>query len=272
MKNALQRSHIRQLFQLVGALALLLVAACGSRHVDTSIPLNEARVLNNELSGSYVRTVELMEHSAAVAAELGRLPDGVGAADFDVAMFRQVLEACFTQSVDYLPGTNTDAVPRRATAELGPDHIPLTGRTEVGRARPCAPPRLVSLESYIQVIDADLRAFLSTRILEVDALRVNLKDVLIAQLDDLDKRAGVARDEVVRLRELAEERRALSQTSGVSEESRRQTEIDYDAMLRELDQVQDVLAQVEEHYERMRTQRRQLIELAARAIAELGTP
>jgi DNA repair exonuclease SbcCD ATPase subunit len=253
------------------ATILLLLTACGGAPVDTSIPIDEARLVNGELAGAYVRTRDLLEESAETSRRLATLPPEVNAADLDADQLRHVLEACYTQTIDYRHGVDMDALPRRAEAQLGADHRPLTDRVEVGRVRACQPARMIALEAYLDVVDRPTRAFILDRVLVVDALRVNLKDVLVAQVDALERTAAEARAALMRLREVSAERRAVAQTSSdLTEEERRRVEVDFETISQELDQVESVLEQVDEEISDMRQLRRQLVEEAARNIAMMG--
>lgn len=257
---------------LAGSLVLCFAAAgCGSRQVDTSIPVNDARNLNSDLSAAYVRTTDLLEGCAESAAQVGRLPSGVDGNDFDVAMVREVLLSCFTEPTSIAIGADMEELPRRAEALVGEGYTPLTERGAVGRIDPCAPARMIALEAYLDVVSPDLRAFLTDRTLAVDALRVNLKDVAIAQLDDLERFSNDAASELVRLRTLTEERRALAQGSELDEEAQRQSDRDYDAMIAELDQIGAILETLQGEITNMRSLRRTLVEDVERDLAVMGT-
>lgn len=252
-------------------LALAGTAACGGKQVDTSIPLNEARNLNSDLSAAFVRTSDLVAESASVVARLGTLPNGVRANDFDIALVREVLLSCFSEPTGIAPGTALDELPRKAEAVAGAGHTPLTVRPAVGRAPACRPARLIALEAYLDVVRAELREFLLTRTLEVDAVRVNLRDVAVAQLDNLERVASDTTARLASLRATTEERHALALTADLDEEARRQHDRDYDAILVELDQIAAVLADVNTEATQLRQLRRTLIEEAERNITAMGT-
>lgn len=256
------------------AVCLILVSgltACGGKQAETTIPLDEARVLNSEITSSFVRTQSLLEESSVIARTLSVLPSGLTASDFDGDMVREVLAACFTSSVVLERESGADEVPRGAVAEPGPSHRPLTERPAVGRALACAPARMHALESYVTSAQAPVREFLMERVLRVDVLRVDLNDTLVAQLNELEDTASEVRAEAERLRGVAEERRATAQASGSDDLARRQNELDYDAITGEFDQITAVLDQIDSQLSDMRQVRRQLIEEATRNIALLGT-
>lgn len=259
-------------YRLAGCLILVSgLAACGGKQVDTTIPLDEARVLNSEITSTFVRAQSLLEESTVTTRTLSELPSGLTAADFDGDLVREVLAACFTASVVMAPGSDADEVPRGAEAETGPDHRPLTERPPVGRVLPCAPARMHALESYVTSAQPAVHDFLLQRVLDVDTLRVNLGDTLVAQLNALEDTANAVRAEAERLRGVAEERRAMAQTSSEDDLARRQNELDYDAIIGEFDQISAVLDQIDGNLADMRQVRRQLIEEATRNIAVLGT-
>jgi hypothetical protein len=233
------------------------------------MPVNEARALNSDTTSTYVRTVGLLESATGTARSIGTLPDGMTADDFDTAMVREVLESCFTETVTFAPGVNVAQAPGEATAELGPDLRPLTERPAVGRMVACTPARMRVLESYASTAMPEAREFVTQRVLMVDALRVNLNDVLVVQLDGLDNVADAARAEAERLRIVAEERRALAQTS-TEDSVRTQADTDYDTIMQELEQVTSIVDQIDQGVTEMRRLRRQLIDEAARNIAQLG--
>lgn len=264
------RNARNRLLVCVGAIACGLVA-CGSPQVDTSLPVDEARLLNSDVSTSWVRTQELLQDVAMGTERLGTLPPEIGPEDFDIAMVRHTLESCFTETVEWVPGADLERQPRRATAEAGEGHTPLTERPPVGRAQACQPSRMIAMEAYLEVVPGELRGFLLDRTLEVDALRVNLKDVLVSWLDALEADVADARIAMERLRGEAEQKRALAQTSDVDEQARAQAERDYDTVLTELEAVQAVLARFDEQFSDMRALRRQLVEQAARNLATMGT-
>lgn len=249
-----------------------LLAACGGKSVDTTIPLDEARLLNSEISATYVRTVTLLEETAAAVDAIGVFPDGVDPSDVDTDLLRHALESCFTETIALVPGTALDEVPRGAETEAGPEHGVLTRRTTVGRVQACNPPRMLALESYLPVVDEAASAYIVDRVLVVDVLRANLKDVLVMQLDDLERVTADSENELIRLRELAAERRALAQTADLSPEDRRQTEVDYETITQELDTVESTLGQIGEEIGEWRRLRRNLVDQTAANIAALGTP
>ena len=255
---------------LVAGLVASFAVACGGAPVDTSIPVDEARLLNSEIAAAYVRAQDLLETSTDTSRILGMIPPEVPAEELDAEMLRHVLEACYTQTIAYVPGVDLDILPRRAEAVAGESHRPLTDRADVGRVRACDPARMIALEAYLDVVDEEVDAFIIERVLTVDALRVNLKDVLVAQLDTLDRVSTEAGAELSRLREVAAERRALAQTADLTDAERRQNEIDYEAIVQILDDVEGILEQVTAGLGDMRQLRRQLVEEAARNIALLG--
>lgn len=253
------------------AFVCFVLAACGGAPVDTSIPVDDARLVNSELSAAYVRARDHLEGATETSRRLAIIPPEIPADDLDVDQLRHVLEACYTQTVAYTADADMENVPRRAEAEAGEGHRPLTDRAHVGRVRHCDPARMLSLEAYLDVVDDQLDAFIIERVLMVDALRVNLKDVLVAQLDALERAASDAGAELLRLRELSAERRAIAQTStDLTDEERRRVEVDFETISQELDQVESVLGQVNDELSDMRQLRRQLVEEAARNIALMG--
>lgn len=258
-------------YRLAGCLILISgISACGGKQVDTSIPLDEARVLNGEITSRFVRTQSLLEDSSVAARTLSELPQEIDAADFDADLVREVLTACFTSSIVMAEQRNADEVPRGAVAETGPDHRPLTERPPVGRVLPCDPARMHALESYVTSAQPLVHDFLLNRVLVVDALRVDLNDTLVAQLNELEDTADEVRAESERLRGVAEERRAMAQSSSTDDLARRQNELDYDSIIGEFDQITAVLDQIDNNLADMRQVRRQLIEEATRNIAMLG--
>jgi uncharacterized membrane protein YccC len=125
------------------------------------------------------------------------------------------------------------------------------------------------LESYASTALPEVKEYVMQRVLDMDALRVNLNDVLVQQLEALENVATRARMDADRLRLTAEERRALAQSS-TDEATRTQAESDFDAVTASLDQVMAVVEQIEAGITDMRQLRRQLIEEAARNLAQLG--
>ncbi len=248
------------------------IAACGGKQVDTSIPIDEARVLNSEISTTYVRTRTLLEETTERVRALDRMPEEIDPADIDTDLLRHVLEACFTETVSIARGVDQGETPMEATAELGPDHAPLTNRERVGRLDACTPPRMLALETYLDVIEAHEREFVLGAVLEADIVRANLKDVLVVQIDEIERMTGTATTELLRLRETAEERRALAQTADLTPEGQQQTEVDYETITQELDQVEDRLTQLAGEIGDWRRLRRQLVDEAAARISALGTP
>ncbi len=246
-------------------------AACGGKQLDMTIPVEDARALNSEVSARYVRTRTLLEDATHDARTIGLLPDELPADDLDVDLLRHVMEACFSQGVSHVRDVDLEQVPRAARAELGEPHEPLTARPPVGRALACDPARMLALETYLDVVDPEIADFMSGRVLLVDELRVDLKDVLEAQLDDLERTVASANAELVELRETSAERRALAQTSDMPPDDKRRVEIDYETITQELDQIEAVLGQISGELTSMRQLRRQLVDEAARSIAEFGT-
>lgn len=257
----------------IGTVGLLmgLVMACGGAPADTSIPLDEVRRLNNQLSTSYVRTTDLLAQASQASVTAGMIPPEYNPQDFDVAMVREVLAACFTQSVATVPGTQDTEVPRAAIAEPGEDRGPLTRRAAVGRVRACNPPRLLALETYLQVVDPALRTFLLQRTLDVDALRANLGDVIPANLDALERQGTEATAEAARLRALVESRRSAGAAAAGSEDSAASEEQRYHQALDELDQIDALLLQLGTEVRQLRQMRRQLVDDTVRSISAMGT-
>lgn len=258
-----------RLLSFVGLMAGL--AACGGKQLDTTIPIDDARLLNSELSATYVRTATLLEDTTHAVNAIGAFPDGVDPADVDTDLLRHVLEACFTETIRMAADANTDDLPRGAETELGPEHAPLTGRETVGRLVACNPSRMLALESYLPVVDEPAQAYIVDRVQTVDILRADLKDVLVAQIDDVERVTVQATAELARLRETAAERRAIAQTADLTAEERRRTEVDYETITQELDQVEEILGQVTGELSDWRRLRRSLVDEAAQNIAALGT-
>ncbi len=262
---------MRPIRLLVATLSVAALAACGSAPVDTTIPVDDARLVNSELSAAYVRARNHLEDATDTSRRLSMIPPEIPVDELDVDQLRHVLEACYTQTIAYTSDADMENVPRAATAERGEAHRPLTDRSAVGRVHACDPARMLSLEAYLDVIDDELDAFIIERVLTVDSLRVNLKDVLVSQIDALERAATEAGGELLRLREVSAERRAIAQTStALTDEERRRVEVDFETISQELDQVEGVLEQVNEELSDMRQLRRQLVEEAARNIALMG--
>ncbi|MCB9519381.1 MAG: hypothetical protein H6699_00720 [Myxococcales bacterium] len=264
-------SPLRRLASLALATAALTAAACGGKQVDLSIPVDEARLLNSDVSTSFVRTRDLLADTAQTVRGLGTFPDGIDAQDVDVDLIRHVLNACVTETPEMVAGADRDALPRGARAELGPENAPLTQRPAVGRIEACNPSRMLALESYLDVVSPEEREFIVDRVLTVDVVRVNLKDVLVAQIADVERVAARAQAELLRLRSIANEKRAIAQTSDLSEEERRRVEVDFDQISAELTQVEDVLSQLDTELGDWQRLRRQLVDEAAQNITALGT-
>lgn len=245
------------------------LAACGGAPTDTSMPVNQARALNSDTTATFVRTQALLESATELARSAGTLPEGLTADDFDVAMVRQVLEACFTETVTMASGQSREGVPDPAVAEFGPEVRPLTERPAVGRMQPCRPARMQVLESYASTALPEVKEYVMQRVLDIDALRVNLNDVLVQQLEALENVAMRARMDADRLRLTAEQRRAQAQAQS-DESVRAQAESDFDVVTASLDQVIAVVEQIESGISDMRQLRRQLIEETARNLAQLG--
>jgi len=265
--ETVERSSQRKMWK--AAVAALWLVACGGAPADTSMPVDQARALNSDTTATFVRTQSLLESATALARGAGTLPEGLTADDFDVAMVRQVLEACFTETVALAEGQSREGVPDPAVAAVGPEIRPLTERPPVGRMQPCRPARMQVLESYASTALPEVKEYVMQRVLDMDALRVNLNDVLVQQLEALENVATRARMDADRLRLTAEERRALAQSS-TDEATRTQAESDFDAVTASLDQVMAVVEQIEAGITDMRQLRRQLIEEAARNLAQLG--
>lgn len=258
--------------RLTLAVAALVFAACGGKQVDTTIPIDAARVLNSEISSHYVRTRSLLEETTERVRAIDRVPPEVDVASIDTDLLRHVLEACFTEPAEFAPDADMNQTPRGALAELGPEHSPLTERPAVGRLEACNPARMLALETYLAVIDAPEVSYVTRAVLEVDALRANLKDVLVVQIDEVERMMGSAAVELVDLRGTAEERRALAQSADLTADERRRTEVDFETISQELDQVQDVLDQLDTDLSDWRRLRRQLVDEAASLISGLGSP
>lgn len=138
-------SPLRRLASLALATAALTAAACGGKQVDLSIPVDEARLLNSDVSTSFVRTRDLLADTAQTVRGLGTFPDGIDAQDVDVDLIEHVLNACVTETPEMVAGADRDALPRGARAELGPENAPLTQRPAVGRIEACNPSRMLAL-------------------------------------------------------------------------------------------------------------------------------
>lgn len=254
-----------------GIFVAAVLAGCGGAAVDTTIPLDQTRQLNTSLSVAYQRTNDLLIHASQVSGEMAMLPAGIGPDDFDVAMFREVVSACFTQTLQPTGGAASAEVPRPVQAQAGEARAPLTRRGDVGRVRPCSPNRLLALETYLNVVDASLQSFLLERLLAADSLRVNLGDVLPAMFDDLERRAEEAGGEAARLRVQVEQRRALAQSTLTSEQDRQENEQRYNQALDELDSIDALVAQIRGEIRDARGLRRSLVDETVRNIAALGT-
>lgn len=258
--------------RITASAVFLLGAACGGKQVETTIPIDAARVLNSEISSHYVRTRSLLEETTERVRTIDQIPADIDVASIDTDLLRHVLEACFTEGVSFAAGADQSETPRGATAEVGPEHSPLTDRPAVGRLTACNPPRMLALETYLAVIEPHESTYVTEAVLEVDALRVNLKDVLVVQIDEVERMMGSAAVELVDLRGTAEERRALAQTADLTPEERRRTEVDFETISQELDQVQDILDQLANDLGDWRRLRRQLVDEAAAVISGLGAP
>ncbi|MFT6398575.1 MAG: hypothetical protein ACJAYU_003334 [Bradymonadia bacterium] len=200
------------------------------------------------------------------------MPEEIAPADIDIDLLRHVLEACFTETVSVARGVDRSVTLSAATTELGPEHAPLTNRELVGRLDACGPSRMLALETYLDVIEDYEREYIVSAVVEVDILRANLKDVLVVQIDEVERMTGTATTALMRLRGTADERRALAQAADLTPVEQQQTEVDYETITQELDQVEDRLTQLAGEIGDWRRLRRQLVDEAAARISTLGTP
>jgi uncharacterized protein YjcR len=131
---------------------------------------------------------------------------------------------------------------------------------------------MLALETYLDVIEDYEREYIVSAVVEVDILRANLKDVLVVQIDEVERMTGTATTALMRLRGTADERRALAQAADLTPVEQQQTEVDYETITQELDQVEDRLTQLAGEIGDWRRLRRQLVDEAAARISTLGTP
>ena len=132
--------------RLVGLsmVATLWASGCGAP-LNTKVPLDEVRALNNDVAAIYTRTNRTLNDASMTSTSFAELPEGIVASDFDAELLRNVMTACFTAKVEMVPGSNPDAPVAKVTALRGSETNPLTDRLPLGRVKPCRASNLLAL-------------------------------------------------------------------------------------------------------------------------------
>lgn len=256
--------------RLVGlsVLSMLVVSGCGAP-LNTTIPIDDVKTLNNDISAIYARTVATLDDAALTSASFAEVPPGISASDFDAELLRNVMTACFNAKVEMVPGSNPDAVVEKVKALPGSETNPLTDRQPLGRVKPCRPSNMLALESYVEVVTPELREFVIGRALAADAQRANLQDAAKTQLAQLGKRRELAEGELDKLRATADER---LHNAKVEDDAKllKKAEADYETFKEQWKAVDAVLEEIAEAFKGMEQTRRTLVEETVKNIAKLG--
>ena len=256
--------------RLVGLsmLATLWATGCGAP-LNTKVPLDEVRALNNDVAAIYTRTNTTLDDASMTSTSFAELPEGILASDFDAELLRNVMTACFTAKVEMVPGINPDDPVQKVTALRGSETNPLTDRRPLGRVKPCRASNLLALESYAEVVTPEIREFVLTRALEADAQRVNLQDAAKSQLAQLGRRRELAEGELDKLKATADER---LRNARVEDDGKalKQAESDYEAFEKEWATIDQLLEEIAESFKGLEQTRRTLVEETTKNIAKLG--
>ncbi len=256
--------------RLVGLsmVATLWASGCGAP-LNTKVPLDEVRALNNDVAAIYTRTNRTLNDASMTSTSFAELPEGIVASDFDAELLRNVMTACFTAKVEMVPGSNPDAPVAKVTALRGSETNPLTDRLPLGRVKPCRASNLLALESYAEVVTPEIREFVIGRALEADAQRANLQDAAKSQLAQLGKRRELAEGELDKLKATADER---LRNARVEDDGKalKQAESDYEAFEKEWATIDLLLEEIAESFKGLEQTRRTLVEETAKNIAKLG--
>jgi hypothetical protein len=249
-------------------LATLWASGCGAP-LNTQVPLDEVRALNNDVAAIYTRANTTLNEASMTSASFAELPEGILAADFDAELLRNVMTACFTAKVEMVPGSNPDAPVQKVTALRGSETNPLTDRLPLGRVKPCRASNLLALESYAEVVTPEIREFVLTRALEADAQRANLQDAAKSQLAQLGRRRELAEGELDKLKATADERLNNARIKDDGKELKR-AESDYEAFEKEWATIDQLLEEITEAFKGLEQTRRTLVEETSKNIAKLG--
>ncbi|MBN1944176.1 MAG: hypothetical protein JW797_00815 [Bradymonadales bacterium] len=252
--------------------ASVLLCSCSGSSQYEQVPLEEARALNSHLSAFYSSTRDLLENVSRQVNVVGDLPGGIRPADFEIQLVKNTLIDCFNQSISITQVTNEP--PRGVIAQLGEDPLrPLTRRPNLDHVEFCNPRSMISLESYLEYTPTQITEFITDRVLLVDALRVNLKHVLQERFNLLQEQVDQGASEVVRLREQASERYGRTMSSGdASPEQQLQTQADYEQIQTELDDIQLLLARIQDDLRDLGRFRRQLVDDVVVRLTAMGEP
>lgn len=261
---------LRRLF--LAALTLLMFGGCSGPGGLENIPVEDARALNSQLTAFNAGTLELFTDTANAIDRVGTIPTGIRPQDFELALVRNALMACFNQSITFSQPPRE--APRGVTANAGDDLAPLTERNDLGNAAFCNPNQMIALESYVDAAPQNIREFIIDRVLRVDELRVNLRYVLQERLNLLEEMLADARGTTVQLRDASREIYEDAQTSDdVSPEQRRQIEADYEVIQNEIDSIEnDLLEPIDAEIDELRAYRIQLIDDVGVRLSAMGTP
>jgi hypothetical protein len=243
-------------------------SGCGAP-LNTQVPLDEVRALNNDVAAIYTRANTTLNEASMTSASFAELPEGILASDFDAELLRNVMTACFTAKVEMVPGSNPDAPVQKVTALRGSETNPLTDRLPLGRVKPCRASNLLALESYAEVVTPEIREFVLTRALEADAQRANLQDAAKSQLAQLGRRRELAEGELDKLKATADERLNNARIKDDGKELKR-AESDYEAFEKEWATIDQLLEEITEAFKGLEQTRRTLVEETSKNIAKLG--
>jgi hypothetical protein len=243
-------------------------SGCGAP-LNTQVPLDEVRALNNDVAAIYARANTTLNEASMTSASFAELPEGILASDFDAELLRNVMTACFTAKVEMVPGSNPDAPVQKVTALRGSETNPLTDRLPLGRVKPCRASNLLALESYAEVVTPEIREFVLTRALEADAQRANLQDAAKSQLAQLGRRRELAEGELDKLKATADERLNNARIKDDGKELKR-AESDYEAFEKEWATIDQLLEEITEAFKGLEQTRRTLVEETSKNIAKLG--
>lgn len=262
-------SRQRALFALA-LLASALVVACGGSKSTLDMPLGEARELNTEIRVIYTNLSGLMEATQGDVGRLRTLPEGISERNVDLGLVRQVTQDCFTTNIELTSAATDISIPGPASALAGDEPRILTDREDTGRAKSCQPRRMMVLESYIEALPPTQMEFVVERVLLADRVRVNLNDVLDAQIEHLGRINTDAERRLLALKQVAEHRLEEAQSPRVHADDRYRAEIDYETIQQEFSEIEVLIDEISTQIPRMRHLRRQLIDEAARNISQMG--
>lgn len=254
-------------FGIAVAVSALLISACGGGgKLSTKMPVSEATALRASVETDYMTVKGNWESAQTNAGQISELTGVDVNALTDIDSFKSMLVECYNTPIKAMQADATASTKDGVSAADGKSAI-MVGYEQL---EGCSTDKVESLAS---TGDASVQAFYTSKLQQVDKLRMDLLYIVPSNTKALLENAPNVLIEAGEIRARAEAALAVAQNNPLaSADDKAKAQAEYDEVIRELDTVEGLANQLMEDFKNLPMDAAALAEGVVTDLQNFGQP